>query len=1209
MMRFCLLFCCWLCSNVVFSQSASVYFKPIPASAIALPEKAERKLIPLRYDTYRLDYAGIKASLDTAPWEFTDAARQHPCVVALPTASGAIEEFAVWQTAVLEPALAAEAPYIHTFTGRSLRDARKTVHLSYTTRGFRAMMSGGDFSIEYVEPYAWGQTEYYMAYAAKDMAPADLNMAPGDFHLDPALLEHEPGRFVPKVEPRGTQLDPITFRTLKLVVSATGEFSQDNGGNKPDVLSAITEYVNMVNVGYERDFALRFQVVQATLLVIFLDPGTDPFSGADPGTLASQNQEALNGANVTPNAYDVGHVFARGGGGVGGLGVVCQAGKFLGCTAGSGSYGHSFIYVASQELGHQLGGNHSWNRCGGFAEDQRHGPTAFEPGSGSTIMSYVGGCGSDNVQGSADLYFHAGSIEEIQNNILYNPAAQCGSKVQTDNIPPTVKLNYPDNFFIPIGTPFELNGSATDPNPDSLTYCWEEMDLGPEVPLDTQVASSPIFRTFPAVNATNRYFPKIATVVNNSSDIREQLPIYTRDLTFRLTARDNHPGGGGVGWADVAFKSWGGAGPFVVMAPNTGTEIWHVGEYAEVRWDVANTDKPPVNCTYVNIRLSLDGGYTYPITLASHVGNDGSHYVLVPNQLSSLARVRVDGENNVFFDISNKNFRIQQPTQPSLTLSVDNDLGVLCLPASQVVEVHTAGVLGFSDPVQLEVVGALPANVTASWSATTIQPGESATLTLDFSNVEVEDVFTIALRATASGIAPIERNVVLTTLRNDFSTLALDLPPNGATELQLNQTLHWTKALDALTYDVQFASDPSFAPGTILVSNTSTTLDSFKIPVFLAKGTPYFWRVRPKNECGVHDWTEPFFFSTFAEKCTEWAALDLPKNLTSNGKPSIESKVIVNQGGPIKSMEVRQIKGYHEFFKDLDVHLTSPEGTEITLWSARCGNFNGFFNFRLNDEAPGAFPCPPPNNSTAYKAQTPLSAFTGQNSTGTWTLRVNDTQYGGGGTFEAFSLEFCSEIALSPPYLVNNNPMFVDPGTNRAITPDLLLVEDATNTHSQLQYTLVTVPQQGHLELNWTGAMEPGDHFTQADLDNGALRYFDYGGHTPDGFRFMVTDGEGGFFGTPKFLIQNFMLGAGEPAAPAFDFRLFPNPANDAVWIALDEPATDGLRVALFNMAGQLMSETRLPAGTDRLQVPTATLPRGLYLVQVQGAVRKLVLR
>ncbi|TNE69098.1 MAG: T9SS type A sorting domain-containing protein [Bacteroidetes bacterium] len=1209
-MRLLLLLCFWFTAVVLPAQTALNFFKPVEESAIALPETAERKLIPLQYDTYRLDYAAIKTALEAAPMEFTEAARSQTFTLLLPTAAGALEEFAVWETQLMEPALAAAAPYVRTFAGRSLKDSRKTIHLSHTLRGFRCMILLPDYGVEYIEPIAWGQDKYYMVYDAHQLPPDAQPVMHCDLKVDNAQFEAPQEIYTPPVESRGTQLDPVTLRIYRLIVSTTGEYSQDHGSTPQEVFSAIAEHVNQINAVYERDLAIRFNLIQATLAVIFMDPTTDPFTGGDPAGWAAANQDALNSAGIPSTIYDIGHVFARGGGGVSlGLGNVCLPGKFGGATAGSGSYGHGFIFVACQEMGHQFGGGHTWNRCGGGALGQREGISAFEPGSGSTILSYCGICGPDNIQGQADLYFHPGSIEIIGKYIEPGPGGNCGTEVVTTNTPPVVSLSYSDNFFIPIQTPFELNGQAEDADGDVLSYSWEEMDLGPEVPLGTQTASSPIFRSNPSVSATNRYFPKLSSIINGTSDIRELLPEYTRDLTFRFTAFDHFPNGGGVSWTDVAFKAWGDAGPFVVQSPNATTDKWNIGEYAEVRWDVANTDKAPVSCARVNIRLSTDGGQTYPITLASNVANDGSHYVLVPDIPTFSARVRVDAAQSVFFDISDKNFRILQPAAPSFTMGLDNDSGVLCLPAEHEVSIHTAGVQGFSEPAELSLVGSLPTNVTANFSNTTLQPGESATLTLDFSQVDVEETFTITIQAMVAGSAPILRDIVLTTLRNDFTALALNLPADGATELQLTQTLHWTKGLDALTYDAEVATDPSFDPATIVATVSGTTLDSFKMPVLLAKGAAYYWRVRPVNECGTHDWTEPFFFSTFAEKCVEWEANDLPKVLTANGTPKVESKITVNAGSVIKNIEVRQLSGYHEFFRDLDVHLISPAGTDVTLWTGKCGNFNGSFNLRLTDEAPADFQCPPPNNGAPYRPQTPLSTLIGENSTGPWILRVNDTEYGGGGTISQFRLEFCSEVVVNPPYLVNNNTLFLDPGNNKVIPADLLLVEDANNTHSQLQYTLVTVPQHGHLALNWGTPLQPGDQFAQSDIDNGSLRFFDYGSHGLDGFKFTVTDGEGGFFGTPRFMIQTATVGTEDLQAPAFDFQLFPNPAQTSVWIGLDRPATEDMAVAVYNSTGQQIRDARLDRGAERLLLQTTSWPAGIYFVQVQGKVRKLIVR
>ena len=76
----------------------------------------------------------------------------------------------------------------------------------------------------------------------------------------------------------------------------------------------------------------------------------------------------------------------------------------------------------------------------------------------------------------------------------------------------------------------------------------------------------------------------------------------------------------------------------------------------EVTWDVANTHLSPVNCSHVNIKLSTDGGFTYPHVLAAAAVNDGSQFVTVPDMITNRARIRVEAANNIFFDISNQDF-------------------------------------------------------------------------------------------------------------------------------------------------------------------------------------------------------------------------------------------------------------------------------------------------------------------------------------------------------------------------------------------------------------------------------------------------------------------------------------------------------------------------------------------------------------------------
>ncbi|HNE30568.1 MAG TPA: cadherin-like domain-containing protein, partial [Saprospiraceae bacterium] len=194
-----------------------------------------------------------------------------------------------------------------------------------------------------------------------------------------------------------------------------------------------------------------------------------------------------------------------------------------------------------------------------------------------------------------------------------------------------------------------------------------------------------------------------------------------------------------------------------------------------------------------------------------------------------------------------------------------------------------------------------------------------------------------------------------------------------------------------------------------------------------------------------------------------------------------------------------------------------------------------------------------------------------------------------------------------------NNVLSLETGLNAVITPDLLLTEDANNTHDQLVYTLVTLPHFGHLEKNWGGIMQAGDQFTQAELDNGAIRYFDYGGGLDaDYFRFTVVDGEGGYLGTPKFDIQSFSVGTSAPDSRPLDFALFPNPAQNQCWIVPGRALDSDTRIRLFDARGQLVLVTSLPAGQDRLAVETTALPVGMYQVRLENStgigVKKLLI-
>jgi hypothetical protein len=177
-------------------------------------------------------------------------------------------------------------------------------------------------------------------------------------------------------------------------------------------------------------------------------------------------------------AYDIGHMFgASGGGGSAGcIGCVCINPTGPGTKAKGSGYtspgdgvpmGDNFdIDYVAHEMGHQLGGNHTFSMSLESGTGQN-----VEPGSGTTIMGYAGITGATDVQPHSDAYFHINTIIQVQNNLT---SKTCDVEASINNSPPVITA-LPD-VTIPKGTAFVLTAQATDPENDPITYDWEQVD-------------------------------------------------------------------------------------------------------------------------------------------------------------------------------------------------------------------------------------------------------------------------------------------------------------------------------------------------------------------------------------------------------------------------------------------------------------------------------------------------------------------------------------------------------------------------------------------------------------------------------------------------------------------------------------------------------------------------------------------------------------
>ena len=441
-------------------------------------------------------------------------------------------------------------------------------------------------------------------------------------------------------------------KMIKVAISATGEYTAAFGSSYlawREILEVVTSVSRIFNL----ELGVRLQLVSGPTTV-YSDSINDPFDNYDIGQCVVANQNVLDTV-YGKNAYDLGHIFTTdtAGGAAQTGGILYAKLKAMGASGIPKPFGEPFSvdYVA-HEMGHQLGADHIFNgiRC---PKDTRNKHYSYEPGSGSTIMSYAGLCKQDDIQLHPDPYFNNNSYIQIQNTLI---KADFLDSLPTSNHYPQALV---DNhvYTIPVQTPFRLVGSGFDQDNDPLTYCWEQIDLDTTraLTIDDQTKDSPLFRSYAHGRDTFRYFPNFDYLLDKNNSIGELLPKYERTMNFTLTVRDQR---GGVDFADVSINVTNQSDRFHIIYPNKFESI-SAGDTATVRWNLGKTSRNPIDCQAVNILLSIDGGYSFQHELALNVLNDGEAVVDIPNVSTSKARIMVEAADNIFFNISENDFEIK----------------------------------------------------------------------------------------------------------------------------------------------------------------------------------------------------------------------------------------------------------------------------------------------------------------------------------------------------------------------------------------------------------------------------------------------------------------------------------------------------------------------------------------------------------------------
>lgn len=1031
------------------AQGTAAVWQRVDDATAAQAATAGSFVEPLVAAHFQLDREAADALLQQVPLE--GFGMPQGTVVLVPAPDGTVSRFQILESPVMEPELAAKFPDIRTYVGKGLDDTSATARLGWSPFGFYAQVISPKGSY-FVEPRFKGNNTLHAAYYARARGFSGQGFTchtVGDAFAARQML--------PDIANRSGQ----TLRRYRVAVSTTGEFTAFHGGTVAGGLNAVVQIINRLNGIYEVEVSARMVLVANNDLLIFTNAATDPFTNANAGALLDQNPGVLDSI-IGPANYDVGHVLATdfAPNGVAYLRAVCSPFVIpgIGSLKGGGvtlaptpAPDGSWVMVAAHEFGHQFGANHTFNGANGGCGPNRNPTTAFEPGSGSTIMSYSSICGPDNLKGNEmmDPYFHSISFDEITAH-LTGAGGTCAVNIGTGNQPPTVVAG--PSYTIPRGTPFRLTASGSDPDGDPVTFTWEQRDLGPQAALATvDQGTIPLFRSFPGTSTPTRIFPRLDSLATGVPSVGEQLPQTARTLNFRVTARDNRAAGGGVNTADTTVIVATNSGPFIVTGPGASTNFTST---MDVTWNVAGTTNAPVNAQLVNIFLSVDGGLTFPVVLARDTANDGTETVTLPPINTTQGRVMVEASGNAFFNISRTNFTLSTVNSADVGISID--ASAIAFIATNFTYNLVLTNNGAANAAAMTVTHPLPGTVTyvgasnsagtvtfsggvVTFTVETLAVGQTVTLPV---TVIPTNAATLALTATVSSVSadanPVNNSAAVNV--DVFSPIPTILigsgrlvgegfsPANGAIDpgetvaVELSVSVFGpgttTNLVGSLLLGngVVATGSPrnfgAFSSGSGPVSRvftfTATTTNTGTI-------SPRLALTDGSTGHGILTYN---FASATTVSGTNAGVIVI--NSSGAATPYPSTIAIGGVTGTVSRVTAQLTKFQHTFPDDVDVLLVGPEGQRLLLLSDVGGSSTANLpvNLIFDDSAASSLPNNGPLSSGTFRPTdfetgdvlaapapagpygTSFSTFNGSNPNGTWSLFVADDSTGDAGQIE-----------------------------------------------------------------------------------------------------------------------------------------------------------------------------------------------------------------
>ncbi len=570
-------------------------------------------------------------------------------LLSFPDASGTPRTYRVQERPVMAPELQRRYPGIRSYIGYATEGPPSRIRFSFSHKGLQGMIVQPGASRTHYLERAPDTPDTYLLFSRDELQPAAEGWT---CKTDASTSKAAPGGIAARL------FDDQQLRTYRLAVATTGEYTQYHGGTVADALAAINATLTRINEVFETDLAIRLELIAQTDQVIYTDPNTDPFDGNFNSEVQATLTTVIGPAAY--DIGHLFHQGGENGN-AGFIGAVCdddRKGSAFASTPTPEGDRFDLDFVA-HEMGHQFGANHTWSfdsegtgvqaepgsgsTIMGYAgitqndDVQSAGDDYYHYYSILQISQYVAStsCGEltplDNAppqiapigdfhipKGTAFVLEGVATDADLEDQLTY-------AWEQIDDGVVTRASFGPEN---PAGANFRSRTPVSEPR----RY----------FPLLSRVASGNLTQTDPASGSA---WETVATV--------------ERDLNFALTVRDNAVGGGQVSSELAKVSVEEEAGPFRVLS-QSGEEFYDIGSVQQITWDVAGTSNAPVNTQLVDIYLSADGGLSFPYLIAEDVPNTGVAQVQLPRVPNPFGRFMVKASDNVYFAVNDTDFTLDE---------------------------------------------------------------------------------------------------------------------------------------------------------------------------------------------------------------------------------------------------------------------------------------------------------------------------------------------------------------------------------------------------------------------------------------------------------------------------------------------------------------------------------------------------------------------